>query len=61
MVEEVFQTGPEEVNDKDVVKTFLAEVVYIRNASYSDKQVSRTAKEVSSYQADGVGVLTAAY
>ena len=32
MVEEVLQAGPQQVNDQDVVKTLLAEVVDIRNA-----------------------------
>ena len=32
-VEEVFQVGPEEVDDEDVVKTFLAEIVNLGNTS----------------------------
>ena len=35
MVEQVFQAGAEEINHEYVVKTLLAEVVYIRNASYA--------------------------
>lgn len=33
MVEEVLQRGAEQVDHKDIVKTFLTEVVHIRNAS----------------------------
>jgi hypothetical protein len=36
VIEEVFQTGPEEVDDEDVVEALLAEVVYIRNAGYME-------------------------
>lgn len=34
VVEQVFQAGTEEINHEYVVKTLLAEVVYIRNAGY---------------------------
>ena len=34
MVEKVFQAGSKEVNDKNVVQSLLAEVVYIRDAGY---------------------------
>jgi hypothetical protein len=34
VVEEVFQTRPEEVDDEDVVQALLAEIVYIRDAGY---------------------------
>lgn len=33
VVEEVFQTGSEKVNDQDVVQAFLAEVIDIRDPS----------------------------
>lgn len=33
MVEQVFQTGSEQVDDQDVVQSLLAEVVNIRDAS----------------------------
>lgn len=32
VVEEVFQTRSKQVNDKNVVEAFLAEVINIRNA-----------------------------
>lgn len=32
MIEEVFQTRAEEIDNEDVMETFLAKVVYIRNA-----------------------------
>jgi len=31
MIEEVFETGPEQIDNKDVVKAFLTEVIDIRN------------------------------
>lgn len=39
MVEEVFKRGSQEVNDEDVVETFLAEVVDVWNASYHQMSV----------------------
>lgn len=33
MIEQVFEGGAEQINDEDVVKAFLPEVVYIRYAS----------------------------
>ena len=34
VVEQIFQGGSKEINDQDVVKTFLAEIIYIGNSSY---------------------------
>ena len=34
MVEQVFQTGPKQVDDEDVVEAFLPEIVHIWNASW---------------------------
>ena len=31
VIEEVFEGGSEKVNDEDIVKAFLAEVIYIRD------------------------------
>lgn len=33
MVEEVFETGSEKIDDKDVMKAFLAKVKHVRNTS----------------------------
>jgi len=33
MVEEIFEAGSEEVDDKDIVKAFLTEVINIRDTS----------------------------
>ena len=37
-VEEVFKVGPEEVNDEDIVETFLSEVMHLRDTGYSKEQ-----------------------
>lgn len=34
MVEEILETGAEQIDDQDVVQAFLAEVVDIRNAGW---------------------------
>ena len=34
-VEEVFEIGPKEVDDEDIVEALLTEVVYLGDASYS--------------------------
>ena len=39
MIEEVFQTGAEQINHKDIVQTFLSKVVDIGNASYEKMSV----------------------
>ncbi len=35
MVEQIFKRGPKEVDDEDVVKAFLAEIVDIRYAGWN--------------------------
>jgi len=35
VIEKVFETGAEEIDDEDVVKAFLAKIVDIRNSSCS--------------------------
>lgn len=34
MVEKIFERGAEKVDNKNVVKAFLAEIIYIRDTSY---------------------------
>ncbi len=36
MIEEILERGSKQVDDKNVVQAFLAEVVYIRDASFGD-------------------------
>ena len=38
-VEEVFEVGPEQVNDEDIVQTLLTKVVDLRNALYQGGMV----------------------
>ena len=45
VVEEVFQRRPEQVDDEDIVEAFLAEVIYIRDASCMHMSVSMAACE----------------
>ena len=33
MIEQIFEGGPEQINDENVVETFLAKVIYIRDTS----------------------------
>jgi hypothetical protein len=44
VIEQVLQAGPEQVNDQDVVKAFLAKVVDIGNTSC--KQVSMRLRHI---------------
>lgn len=43
MIEEIFETGSEQVDDEDVMQPFLAEVVDVGNAGYMEEAQVRMA------------------
>ena len=55
MIEQIFEGGPEQINDENVVEAFLTEIIYIRNTSCCDGMISH-----GRFNSDGRVVLTAA-